>query len=122
MDVVTKSLSELHEIAKNVRKHTDKQLKEYVRSLQMFGQIKPIVIDEYGEIIAGNGLYAALKSMGAETCECYVVAGLTATQKKKLMLADMSWASRIRTCLTRSSKSWAATLMYPVGTLTCWKC
>lgn len=88
MDVVTKPLSELREIAKNVRKHTDKQLKEYVRSLQMFGQIKPIVIDEYGEIIAGNGLYAALKSMGAETCECYVVTGLTATQKKKLMLAD----------------------------------
>lgn len=88
MDVVTKPLSELREIAKNVRKHTDKQLKEYVRSLQMFGQIKPIVIDEHGEIIAGNGLYAALKSMGAETCECYVVTGLTATQKKKLMLAD----------------------------------
>lgn len=88
MKVVTKPLSELREIAKNVRKHTDKQLKEYVRSLQMFGQIKPIVIDEYGEIIAGNGLYAALKSMGAETCECYVVTGLTATQKKKLMLAD----------------------------------
>lgn len=88
MKVVTKPLSGLREIAKNVRKHTDKQLKEYVRSLQMFGQIKPIVIDEYGEIIAGNGLYAALKSMGAETCECYVVTGLTATQKKKLMLAD----------------------------------
>lgn len=88
MEVVTKPLAELHEISKNVRKHTDKQLKEYVRSLKMFGQIKPIVVDEYGEIIAGNGLYAALKSMGAETCECYVVAGLTATQKKKLMLAD----------------------------------
>lgn len=88
MTVVEKPLSELRKMEKNVRRHTEKQLKEYVRSLQMFGQIKPVVVDETGEIIAGNGLYEALKSMGAETCLCYVMEGLTANQKKKLMLAD----------------------------------
>lgn len=88
MEVVVKKLADLHETPKNVRKHTDKQIAEYVRSLKMFGQIKPIVIDEHGEIIAGNGLYLALKNMGVETCDCYVVSGLTAAQKKKLMLAD----------------------------------
>ena len=88
MEVVSKKLSELHEASKNVRKHTDKQIAEYVRSLDMFGQIKPIVVDETGEIIAGNGLYLALKSMGRETCDCYVISGLTSAQKKKLMLAD----------------------------------
>lgn len=88
MQVVTKSLADLHEAPKNVRKHTDKQIKEYVRSLEMFGQIKPIVIDEHGEIIAGNGLFLALRAMERETCECYIVSGLTSAQKKKLMLAD----------------------------------
>lgn len=67
MQVVTKSLADLHEAPKNVRKHTDKQIKEYVRSLEMFGQIKPIVIDEHGEIIAGNGLFLALRAMERET-------------------------------------------------------
>ena len=88
MTIVTKPLSDLRKMEKNIRRHTEKQLKEYVRSLQMFGQIKPVVVDETGEIIAGNGLYEALKSMGAETCLCYVMEGLTTNQKKKLMLAD----------------------------------
>lgn len=88
MKLVTKKLSELHSPEKNIRRHTDKQLAEYVRSLRMFGQIKPLVITEDGEILAGNGLFLALRQMGAETCDCYVMAGLTPAQKKKVMLAD----------------------------------
>lgn len=88
MKVVTKKLADLHVMEKNIRRHTEKQIKEYVRSIEMFGQIKPLVIDETGEILAGNGLFYALQSMGAESCDCYVMSGLTETQKKKLMLAD----------------------------------
>lgn len=88
MKVVTKKLADLHVMEKNIRRHTEKQIREYVRSIEMFGQIKPLVIDETGEILAGNGLFYAMQSMGAETCECYVMKGLTANQKKKLMLAD----------------------------------
>lgn len=88
MNVETRNIADLHEMAKNVRKHTDKQLAEYVRSIEMFGQIKPIVIADDGEILAGNGLYRALQLMGRETCECYVMHGLDAKQRRKLMLAD----------------------------------
>ena len=88
MKVVQKKLADLHGMEKNIRRHTDKQLKEYVRSIQMFGQFKPLVVDENGQILAGNGLYYALQSMGAEKCDCYVMEGLTEAQKKKLMLAD----------------------------------
>ncbi len=88
MNVVVKKLADLHEPAKNVRRHTVKQLAEYVRSVEMFGQIKPLVVAEDGEILAGNGLYLALKQMGRETADCYVMAGLTSAQRKKVMLAD----------------------------------
>ena len=88
MKITVKNISDLREAPKNVRKHTDKQIKEYIRSINMFGQIKPLVIDENGEIIAGNGLFRALKEMGKETCDCYVISGLSTEQKKKLMLAD----------------------------------
>lgn len=88
MNITTKNLSDLHTPARNVRRHTDKQIGEYVRSLKMFGQVKPIVCDESGEIIVGNGLYQAMLQMGAESCECYVITGLSDAQKKKLMLAD----------------------------------
>lgn len=88
MEITVKRLSDLHLAAKNVRRHTDKQIAEYVRSVEMFGQIKPIIADEHGEIIAGNGLFMALSQMGRETCDCYILTGLSEKQKKKLMLAD----------------------------------
>lgn len=88
MKVTVKKLTDLHVMEKNIRRHTDKQLKEYVRSIEMFGQFKPLVVDENGTILAGNGLFYALQSMGRETCDCYVMTGLTENQKKKLMLAD----------------------------------
>lgn len=88
MKIVTRKLSELRPLEKNVRKHNDKQIGEYIKSIDMFGQLRPMVIDEDGVILAGNGLYEALLRKGAETGDCYVAEGLTEKQKKKLMLAD----------------------------------
>lgn len=88
MEITVKRLSDLHLAPRNVRRHTDKQIAEYVRSVEMFGQIKPVIADEKGEIIAGNGLFMALSQMGRETCDCYILTGLSEKQKKKLMLAD----------------------------------
>ena len=88
MKVVQKNLADLHKIEKNIRRHSQKQISEYVRSLKMFGQVKPLVVDENGTILIGNGLYEALLSMGEEKADCYVMAGLSEKEKKKLMLAD----------------------------------
>ncbi len=88
MRTVTKLLSELKRPERNVRMHTDKQLTEFRRSVEMFGQIRPIVIDENNVMLAGNGLYETLLSMGRTEADCYVVEGLTENEKKKLMLAD----------------------------------
>lgn len=88
MKTVVKQLSELKRPERNVRMHTDKQLVEFRRSVEMFGQIRPIVVDEDGVILAGNGLYETLLSMGRTEADCYVVEGLTENEKKKLMLAD----------------------------------
>lgn len=88
MKTVKVPLSELKKPERNVRMHTEKQLREFVRSIEMFGQIRPIVADETGTILAGNGLYEALKRMGREEADVLRVSGLTQNQKKKLMLAD----------------------------------
>lgn len=88
MQTVKKSLSELVKNDRNVRRHSEKQLNEYVRSIKMFGQIRPIVVDEKNLILAGNGLYEAMIQAGMSDCDCYVVEGLSANQKDKLMLAD----------------------------------
>ena len=88
MKIVKKKLSELHPMEKNIRRHTEKQLKEYVRSIEMWGQLKPAVVDENGMVLAGNGLVEALRMAGHDTCDCYVLTGLTEAQKKKVMLSD----------------------------------
>lgn len=88
MKVITMKLSELRKPEKNVRIHTEQQLKEFKRSITMFGQIRPIVIDEHNVILAGNGLYDTLLQMGRETADVYQYKNLTEHQKKKLMIAD----------------------------------
>ena len=88
MLVVQKRLDELHKTKVNIRRHSDKQIKEYMRSLEMFGQIRPMVVTEDGEILVGNGMYDAMTAMGWEQADVCIVSGLTAAEKKKLMLAD----------------------------------
>ncbi len=88
MKVVRMKLSALKSPEKNVRIHSEKQVKEFVRSLESFGQIRPIVVDEDNTILAGNGLYAALTAKGETEADVYVMKGLTPNEKKKLMLAD----------------------------------
>ncbi len=88
MEIITMKLSELVKPEKNVRIHTEQQLKEFERSVTMFGQIRPIVVDENNVIMAGNGLYDTLLQMGKETADVYKYENLTENQKKKLMIAD----------------------------------
>lgn len=88
MQTVKRNLSELKTPKKNVRIHSDKQIKEFCRSVKMFGQIRPLVIDEDDVILAGNGLREAMVALGYTEGDCYVVSGLSENQKKKLMLAD----------------------------------
>lgn len=54
----------------------------------MFGQIRPIVVDENNVILAGNGLYDTLTAMGRDTADVYQYSNLSENQKKKLMIAD----------------------------------
>lgn len=88
MKITKKKLTELKHPEKNVRMHTDKQIAEFRRSIKMFGQIRPIVVDENNVVLAGNGLFETLISLGHTEADCYVVTGLSEKEKKKLMLAD----------------------------------
>ena len=88
MKITIKKVSDLKRPDRNVRLHGDKQIKEYVRSIKMFGQVRPLVIDENNVVLCGNGLLQALQAMEVETADCYIVKNLSENDKKKLMLAD----------------------------------
>ena len=88
MNVVKMPLSTLKRLVINVPMHTEKQLKEFERSVTMFGQIRPIVVDDERTILAGNGLYETLLRMGWTEADVLRMQDLSDSQKKKLMLAD----------------------------------
>lgn len=88
MKVTKMKLADLKKPEKNVRIHTEQQIKEFRRSVEMFGQIRPIVVDENNVILAGNGLYDTLITMGRDMADVYQYDNLTENQKKKLMIAD----------------------------------
>lgn len=90
---LTMRIDELQHPEKNVRKHSRKQIDEMKRSLDMFEQFRPIVVDETNTILCGNGLVMAMREMGTEEAEVIKYEGLNSNQKKKLMIADNQIAS-----------------------------
>lgn len=88
MKIIKMPLSSLKKPDRNVRIHTEKQLREFERSITMFGQIRPLVVDETCTILAGVGCYETLVRMGRETADVYQMTNLSESQKKKLMIAD----------------------------------
>lgn len=81
-------LTKLKPLERNVRKHSDKQIEELIKSVNQFGQTRAIVIDEDNNILIGNGLYLAMQKMGIDKAECFRKTGLNEVQKKKLVLSD----------------------------------
>lgn len=88
MNIITVKISDLILPEKNVRIHTEQQINEFQRSLEMFGQTRPAVIDENNTVLIGNGMVQALKKLGVDTVECYKITNLSDNQKKKLMISD----------------------------------
>lgn len=88
MKIERLNIADLRPAEKNTRIHNRKQIEELVRSFRMFGQIRPVIIDENNVIWCGNGFYEAAKQAGESQIDAYRIVGLDENQKRKLMLAD----------------------------------
>ena len=88
MELEKRQLSELKENSVNTRMHNKNQIEEFKKSITKFDVIRPIVIDEDNTILAGHGLFMALKELGREDADVVVMRGLSDKDKKKLLLAD----------------------------------
>jgi len=88
MKTTTVKINILRPHPKNPRHHNDFQINELAKSVDRFGQIRPVVIDENNVILAGHGLVMALKSLGWEDCTVIRKHNLSEEEKVKLLLAD----------------------------------
>lgn len=71
----------------NPRKNS-KSAKIVAKSIQEYGYINPIVVDEEGTILAGNTRFKALQLLGVEEFDVLVVSGLTDEEKVGFLVAD----------------------------------
>lgn len=88
METTKKKLKDLVKTEENVRIHPENQIDELMKSVNAFGQIRPIVTDEDNRILIGNGLYEAMLKANRKTADVLQKKGLSKVQKKKLILAD----------------------------------
>lgn len=88
MNTVKINPNELKPYENNVKVHSEKQVQELAKSLEQFGQIRPVIADENNVILCGHGLVRAAITLGKTEIDVLVMSGLTEVQKKKLLLAD----------------------------------
>jgi|TARA_R100000084_G_scaffold109442_1_gene76903 ParB-like chromosome segregation protein Spo0J len=87
MKILNLEIEKLELDGANSRKHSNKNIKAIQKSLETFGQQKPIVINQDNVVIAGNGTLTAAKNLGWEKVSC-VKTELDTEKAKAFAIAD----------------------------------
>ena len=74
--------------ANNARTHPESQIKKLMASLQEYGVVLPVLIDDSNGILAGHGVVEAASRLQLETIPCVRASHLTEAQCKAYVLAD----------------------------------
>jgi len=82
------AVSALRPYARNARTHSRRQIKKIAASIERFGFVNPVLIDENNQIIAGHGRVAAAKLLGWPEVPTLRVEHLDETEKRAYILAD----------------------------------
>jgi DNA modification methylase len=81
-------ISELVPYANNPRTHTRKQIRQIADSIKEFGFTNPVLIDEFGGIVAGHGRAEAARFLGLEEVPTIRLEHLTEARKRAYIIAD----------------------------------
>jgi DNA modification methylase len=74
--------------ARNARTHSRKQITKIAASIERFGFVNPVLIDEDHQIIAGHGRVAAAKRLGLTEVPVLRIEHLSEEEKRAYILAD----------------------------------
>jgi hypothetical protein len=86
MEIEKIKLSELKLDLNNLRGHNEEEVHLLTRSLTIFGQYKPLIVDKATmEVKVGNGRLMAMRKLGWTECDCIL---LDWTDKKGLEVID----------------------------------
>src|SRR6476660_3687845 len=86
--VETWPLDRLIPHARNARTHSDAQIAQIAGSIAEFGFVNPVLVGDDGVIVAGHGRVLAARKLGLTEAPVIVLAHLSPTQRRALMIAD----------------------------------
>ncbi len=81
-------ISMLQPYPRNARTHSRRQIKKIAASIERFGFVNPVLIDENNLIIAGHGRVSAANQLGWVEVPTLRVEHLNETEKRAYILAD----------------------------------
>ena len=81
-------ISTLRPHPRNIRTHSQKQIRQIAASIRSFGFLNPIIVDDQSNIIAGHGRFDAAMSLGMRVVPIIKVSHLRPTEIRAYMLAD----------------------------------
>ena len=84
----TVALDRLFFADRKLRRHPPTQIRKIARSLETFGWVTPIVIDESGLVIAGRARIEAARMLGMAQAPAVSVHHLSAAEKRAYTIAD----------------------------------
>src|SRR6266516_2196895 len=73
---------------RNSRTHSGKQIGQIANSIATFGFTHPLLVNEDGTLIAGEGRYKASQRLGLAKVPAIVLAGLSPARQRALAIAD----------------------------------
>src|SRR4051794_538095 len=74
--------------ARNARTHSEDQIAQIAGSIAEFGFVNPVLVGDDGVIVAGHGRVLAARKLGLSELPVIVLAHLSPTQRRALMIAD----------------------------------
>ena len=81
-------VKELNPYAGNARTHSNQQVKQIARSIEAFGFINPVLIDDKKQVVAGHGRLKAAELLGLQTVPCVQIDHLDEDERRAYILAD----------------------------------
>lgn len=81
-------IEEIKESNYNSRIHSEAQVEKIANSIEEFGFVNPIIIDDENEIIAGHGRYMAARYLKIKEVPTIRLTHLTDDKKRAFIIAD----------------------------------
>lgn len=88
LEVNPQPIATLTPYPRNARKHSKKQIRQIAASIEEFGFLNSVLIDDDGQILAGHGRVEAARLLGLDRVPTVCISHLSDAQKRAYILAD----------------------------------